>query len=242
MRKSFKDTYNAAPSEFEIDGHDEILQLFENSFWGVSLEGAAHIAYLKGNEGDIFFKDTHAQNVREVYFYLYILALHQHYTLQYFSTLVSRLPATLEKYLETKKNGQKAIENLRARMVFFTLRCSFKQVSHISHQTSLYEMFRRALRIEELMDELHLELEALASITEIEKSRRSQRIQNIILYVTTLFVMISVTNDSMGIVTFIDTSNWPANKIITPWVAGTMWTFIVGSSMYLIAQILHKRK
>ncbi|NGY85259.1 hypothetical protein F6Y05_02360 [Bacillus megaterium] len=92
------------------------------------------------------------------------------------------------------------------------------------------------------MDELHLELEALASITEIEKSRRSQRIQNIILYVTTLFVMISVTNDSMGIVTFIDTSNWPANKIITPWVAGTMWTFIVGSSMYLIAQILHKRK
>ncbi|MGE8021532.1 hypothetical protein ACQKOM_21950 [Peribacillus frigoritolerans] len=242
MRKSFKDTYDAPPSEYEIDGHNEIIQLFENSFWGVSLEGAAHIAYLKDNEADIFFKDTHTKNVREVYFYLYILALHQHYTLQYFSTLVSRLPANLDDYLETKKNSRKSVENLRSRMVFFTLRCAFKQVSHISHQTSLYEMFRRALRIEELMDELHLEIEALSSITEIEETRKSKKIQNIILYVTTFFILISTTNDSMGITTFIDTSHWPSNKLITPWVAGAMWTLIAGGSFYLIIQLLIRRK
>lgn len=242
MRRSFKDTHDAPLTEQQVDGHNEIIQLFENSFWGVSLEGAAHISYLKDNEADIFFKDTHAQNIREVYFYLYILTLHQHYSLQYFSTLVSRLPPNLEDYLKNKKKAQESVENLRSKMVFFTLRCAFKQVSHISHQTSLYEMFRKALRIEELMDELHLEIEALSSITEIKESRRTNKIQSVILYVTTFFVLISTTNDSMGIVTFIDTSHWPANKLITPWIAGTLWFSIVGGLFFLITQLFFKRK
>ncbi|WP_154663491.1 hypothetical protein [Neobacillus dielmonensis] len=242
MRRSFKETYAAAPSEYDPDNNDEIIQLFENSFWGVSLEGAAHIAYLKNDESDTFFKETHAANIRDVYFYLYILVLNQYYTLQYFSILASRLPATLEEYLEDKKDAQKDMESLKSKMVFFILRCSFKQVSFITHQTALYEMFRRVLRIEDLMDELHLEIEALSSITEMEKSKRSKKIENIILAVTTGFVILSTINDSTGLISFIDNSHWPANKSYTPWIATPLWGGIGLGGIYLVRKILELRK
>lgn len=239
MRRSFKETYRSAEKEFQLESNNEIIQLFENSYWGVSLEGAAHIAYLTNDQlTDTFFKDNHTHQVKETYFYLYMLALHQHYTLQYFSIQASRLPSRLKDSMKSKQRA--TIEDLKSKMIFFTLRSSFKQVSHITHQNSLYEMFRSALRIDDLIEELNMEIEALTSITETERQKRTKKFETSILIITTIFVIISTINDSAGIIQFLNNTNIHSLNQLAITASKILSTIILSGIVYLILFLIKR--
>ncbi|RKN77076.1 hypothetical protein [Paenibacillus ginsengarvi] len=234
MRRSFADSFKPTHEQCMLLGQ-EVEPVFQNSYWGASMEGMANVAYLTGDSStDHFFKETYINNVNTTYFYLYILALHQRFALLMLSILASRLPAQLERVMLTNETneildnkGYELISELQERMTFFTLRSSFTQVSNVTHQARLYEKLRHTLRIEDLMQELHTELEVLSSLAHVREQKREERqrmkeqhneaivekrqnrFQSYVMLMTTLFVVISTFADSLNVVGMVQNRTFP---------------------------------
>ncbi len=225
------------PTDTELDDDSETMWLFYNSYWRVALEGIAHVSFLVDNdETNRFFKEQNLANVRITYFYVYILALHQYFALQYFSILATRLPCNFKKKTSRPEKGEDielSVNSLKKIMVLFTLRCSFKQVSNIMHITRLYEMIRKSLRIEDLMDELQMELDAITSIMELEEAKRKLKLERLILIFSFFFVLVSTGADGWAIVSNIDDF-----KMVTFWLAKLVAIVIISLMLLGIISII----
>lgn len=93
MRRSFEESYKPNKLVYDKINNPEIVQIFENNYWGISLEGCANIVYLVGDpKTDHFFQENYFPQIRSTYFYMYILALHQRYALLHYSILTLKLP------------------------------------------------------------------------------------------------------------------------------------------------------
>jgi hypothetical protein len=232
-RRSFNSSFQTSRDEYLLDRNKEVMQPFENSFWGVSLEGLCNIVSTTGDQQtNDFFSSTYFKHIRNTYFYLYILALHQRFTLLFLSIKAARLPLSLVE-LESKEmmlaEHLVAISRLKEQMVLFTLRSSHTQVSPITHQSNMYTFLRQNMNIFELMNELHFELEALSSMAELQQQKsmirqtekdqivkelkveRDASFQKLILVLTTLFVVISTSADAWNLF-----SNWLDKKYPIP--------------------------
>lgn len=166
LRRSFKESYKPAPFEYSIDGNPEVLQFFENSYWGISSEAVANLVYLVDDETtNAFFSGNYFGNLKQSYYYLYILTLHQRYALLNLAIEAAKLPLDVHALAsEERKERQEKLLETRDKMAFFVLRCVFRQVSNISHQNRLYESIRTALGIQSLMEEIDWELKAINSL------------------------------------------------------------------------------
>lgn len=209
MRRSFKASYKSGTLESNIIGNDEIIEVFENSYWGVSLEGICNIVYnVNDNVTNEFFKTQYFEDnkknkksskLKNIYFCIYLMALHQRYSLLYFSILSSRLPESINECRKLVKEGHEmSIYNLKEKMAFFTLKCSYTDISNVTHKAKLYDSIRRSLRIERLMKELDFEINALSTLTELieeeerrEEDKRRNRFNDHIVKITTLFTVIA---------------------------------------------------
>ncbi len=166
LRRSYKESYKPAEKEFRLESNPEIAQMFENSFWGVSLEGMTNLLHLVDDaQTNAFMRGNYFGNLSGTYFFLYILAIHQRYALLRFAIEASQLP-------KSKHLGSQQIAEMRQRIANFSFRCLFRQVSNITHQAKLYNMLRQVLGIEDLMEELHYELEVLSSLAESDQNKR----------------------------------------------------------------------
>ncbi|MDP4084460.1 MAG: hypothetical protein Q8934_07560 [Bacillota bacterium] len=169
LRRTFKESYKPAPSELELTHNTQILQLFENSFWGVSLEGLSNVVYLtKDPTTNQFFQDNYQTNLVHSYFYLYMIALHQRYALLSLNQHAQELPVSESLNIEEFEE----IQNARKKINYFILRCFFKHVSSVTHQQRLYELIENTLQIEALKEDLRIELEALSSVAELQQYYR----------------------------------------------------------------------
>ncbi|OAT80904.1 hypothetical protein A6P54_12920 [Bacillus sp. MKU004] len=185
LRRAFKPSYQPSPVEFKIEENEEIYQAFENSFWGVSLEGAANLVYLKNNqETDTFFQGNYLHNIKTTYFYLFMLTLHQRYSLLYINGIAAKLP-------RNEAGNGKTVTSIRDRMIFFTLRSAFQHVSTITHQNKLYDVFQSTLQVDRMMDELHFELETLEQMAELKKTKERNRMDDYLVNISSIFVFIS---------------------------------------------------
>jgi hypothetical protein len=201
-RRVFKESYQPDESEFDLDKNDEIYKPFENSIWGISLEGASNIVFHTDNEDtNKFFSSSYIKNVKHNYFYMYILALHQRYALLNLSVQAAEIPRKIEKLIESAEEYA-TITKLREEIAYFDLRSSFLHVSHITHQDKVYQTMFRTLHIGDLHRKLQSEVESIASLLDIRKSaiektvekhKEDRRRKNERFYViaSTIFVVIS---------------------------------------------------
>lgn len=220
LSRTYHEVHN--PPRIELHEDEETMRLFHNSYWRVSVEGIAHVSHMTQNEqSNEFLLGENQENLYSNYFYMYLLTLHQFYSLQYFSILASQLPHQLDRQ---EKQAFLEVQDLKKRMVFFTLRCSFKQVSRITHIARLYEMIRRSYRIEELMDELHLELDAMTTMLEMEEGKRRLKLEQMVLIFSFFYIMISTIADGWNIVENTLSFQMMGNH----WVAWLEITLLVG--------------
>lgn len=170
MRRSFKGSYKPAVNEYDLNHHAEVYHPFENSYWGVSLEGMANLTHLtKDSKTNRFFLGNYYGNLERSYSYLYLLALHQRYALLNTTIQAAQLPNTMNAYLQSDDpKAKEQLQMLKEKMVFFTLRSSHRQVSSSTHQSKLYEIMRSVFKIEELMNELHFKLDTILHITSMQ--------------------------------------------------------------------------
>lgn len=169
LRRSFKESYKPSPSEYDVDGNPEVLQFFANSYWGISSEALANLVYLIDDETtNAFFSGNYFGNLKQSYYYLYILALHQRYALLHLAIEAAELPLALQD-LTHRDDGnewqqEESLLESRKKMALFVLRSMFRQVSNISHQNRLYESIRTEFGIEGLIEEINWELKAINSL------------------------------------------------------------------------------
>ncbi len=236
LRKGYKDSYKPNPNEFDTENNPETLQLFENSFWGVSLEGLTNLVHLTDDDvTNDFFTSNYAGNLEVSYFYIYILALHQRYAFLKLNALASEISRGEEEAI-IEKESVTIIPKLRKDINFLILRGFFKHVSSVSHQQKLYEVIAKNLSIEELKEDLHFELEALAAIVELQESKRQKEMEALyqqsekdqfdqreknadrFLAVSTVFVVLSTITGSWAIlVDFFEKSNRPPLAFPAPY-------------------------
>lgn len=179
LRRSFKESYKPAPTEFDTDANPDVARIFENSYWGVSQEGLANLTYLiEDSQTKRFFEGEYLWHVKDEYYYLYILALHQKYALLTLLEEAARLPrVSLPRTDEEAARVRTAIAGLRRKMAEFVMRCVFRQVSNVTHHGRLYEMMRRSLGIDDMLQELHYELELLGTLAEMEEFKENARLR-----------------------------------------------------------------
>jgi hypothetical protein len=232
MRRSFKQSYLPSPQELAIDdNNNELYQPFANSFWGVSLEACAHVSLLTDDSvTNNFFRANHQSNLRRTYFYLFVLILHQHYALQYMSLLAARLPAFRDKHI---LGSNVEIERLREKMVQFKLQSSFKVVTNITHQSKLYDLYRKVYRIDDLMDELHLEIDALTSLMEIKRNAKNNLVQMYVVILSLVFVIISAVSDGLSIIRWLEESITLVKPISKYALGGIYFLVALGIGMLL---------
>jgi hypothetical protein len=203
LRRSFKEGY--IPSDDEaIKNNNEILKPFDNSYWGVSLEGVCNLVHTTDNENtNTFFSGNYFGNIKTTYFYTFMLALHQRYALLNLSILASEIKLT-------KNSEINIINELKEKIIMFNLRCSFRHVTNITHHSNLYKMIRKNLQIEELMAELQGELTTLSTMIEMEyhnenerkkaiEEKKQNRFNMVIVLATTAFVMVSTAADAWSV-------------------------------------------
>lgn len=231
LRRAFKETYKPAPIEYDPDSHPELLQLFANSYWGIAHEGLANVIHLVDDEkANIYFKDNYPYGLKQVYYYLYMLVLHQRYALLYLSIQAAKIPPAIEDKpsLDETREQESLLMDLRKKMAFYVLRTAFRQVSNNSHHNRLYEKIRECLGIESLMEEIRWELQAISALEqEVQASYRihkeradrlqrqeeleaEQKIQRFVLVISTVFLIISTLSSAWQIYSYIQDGVYPS--------------------------------
>lgn len=211
MRRVFKESYKASENELFMGDDFETLQLFENIYWGASLEGIACLCYEVEDEvTNKFIDSNYIHKLENSYFLLYILILHIRYSLMNFSIRSAFLPKTIEECVKLEKDKcSVTISKLEEEISFFKLRCTFKDVSNVTHQKKLYGLMWKIHNINELLDELDSQIKTLSVMSnlrerqvekeekakrEIEKNnqeKKENRFKDTLVGITTTFTILS---------------------------------------------------
>lgn len=145
---------------------------FRNVYWNVTNEGCACCAKYTARNNK-FFSDQFATRFRHDYFYIYIILLHQSYSLLNYSTWIEReLPADTLDYISYADSNRKKIELFLLSMNTFLSKNIYASVSHIQHHNDFYAYGVDRLKIRDNAASLNLGTDAIREILEVHESRR----------------------------------------------------------------------
>lgn len=151
---------------------DNVFDLFQGCGLYISREGCAYAA---GNGAESFQKEGFRERFLSRYFWIYLLMLHQTYTLLNFSRRVAEaLPSDPSAYLSEDEAYTDRMDRLLLEINAFLVRSQFSSVSSIHHINDFYRYGCRQLAIGEDIDSLY---DSLRSLTDMQKDRR-QRLEN----------------------------------------------------------------
>ncbi|NTW99405.1 MAG: hypothetical protein HGB35_05665, partial [Geobacteraceae bacterium] len=143
LSNGFHAHYHPSKTEYDLDRNSQVLNFVHNIFWGVNQEGVACVACLTGDHRQThFLTQIFKYNVENSYFYLYILAMAQRFSLLLISQITADLPLEIRGSVEVLKNKKEiisAIDALQQEIVLYGLRINYSQVSYNSHYTCFYE-------------------------------------------------------------------------------------------------------
>lgn len=246
FRKGYKESYLPSKEECEFINNNEIYRPFENSIWGIAREGFVNLAYIVDNKDtNKFFTSNGYVDKMDNYFYLYILILHQYYGLLNLTKEISKLPNKTDTYIEYK-NQKDEFQNLiekRDKINFFYLKCVFEEVSHITHQSVLYEKMEKVLGIEKMINELDLETRRITDIVsqvrQKQTEKREKKTRKFFAIVTGIFAILTVMEAVWNMVKFMELdflccTNEALNELFTVICIVLGVSIIVGGVIYLV--------
>lgn len=164
LKNSYKESYKGTEEILKYNNDKNNLQLFENIWWGGSIEGLTCISRHTNDEDTNEFIDTYNGNIASNYLYMYILMLHMRYALLKYITDATQINKEVKNYGESDINN---INELKEKIILLDLRCIFNDVSNISSQVKVFDMMRDVLRIDRLSEELYKEIENLSVLASL---------------------------------------------------------------------------
>jgi len=206
LRNGFNAHYYPSQTEYDLGHNSQILNFVRNIFWGVSQEGVACIAFLTGEPQQThFLQKTFIYNAQNSYFYLYVLAMTQRFSLLSISKRTAELPSGIRNSLEMRQNKKeiiKTIDDLQREIVLYGLRINFSQVAYNFHYSLFYEKIRGIFRLDLQHNELDVELKNLGALISIIEEKKQKNFELSILAAAFVFAVVSVLSDGLGFLQF----------------------------------------
>ncbi len=168
----------------------EMLKPFENVYYYASGEGCGYYTYVSDVNVD-------AGKIMKDYFTMYLLALHQVYSLLRYSKRVAQnLPISSTVYLRYSPQLYQELQRINTEINTFLAKNIYASVSFVQHQNDFYNYLITKLRVRENVKALSAGIDALRDMqgdleTE-KKARREKRLNLVLAIVAILGVLQSI--------------------------------------------------
>ncbi len=173
-----------------IPGQSGICHTFENVVFAISCEGAA--CWIKPGESQTFLQRQFKGRFQHIYYYLYLLSLHQRYALINLGIELDRTTpplAHLQGLPKKAKNNdiqsKKEIDDtllrlrpLRAKVASFYLRAYFEQPAYLTNHQIFYKELQTHFWIKELLNEVQHATSELEYLIKNIHAQKNEEIQN----------------------------------------------------------------
>ena len=174
----------------------QLYSPFSNVRYYASSEGCGYYA-LADDDTPAFFSNL--KKVNKDYFFLYLLALYQSYTLLHYSELISnKLSATRGDYKKYSSKLENSLDDITTELNVFLAKSVYSSVSHVQHQNEYYNYISEKLKIKENIVSVSAGIEALNNIErnlfEEEEKKKSQLLEGGLTMVS-LLALLSAFND-----------------------------------------------
>ncbi|MEG4230846.1 hypothetical protein QUA40_01830 [Microcoleus sp. Pol11C3] len=135
-----------------------------------SLEGGSFLA--ADAPKTEFFRQTLPSHLRDQYFLLFLIALHQRFTLMMLSSKVALNWLTDHEKKHSNGQREQVFEEIRNQLLVFTARGYFTQVMQREHHHRCYRQWHQVFQIQELYQEVNDEVRDMYEYTLMQQTRR----------------------------------------------------------------------
>lgn len=169
LQNFFHSRQTVIPANFDLDpSHSSLLPYAERQWFVFSLDGGA---FLAGDAPDnTFFRQTLPDHIRDHYFLLYLLTLHQRFFLM---SLQQRIT---QQWVNASAAGRLAsFEAIRESLLEFTARSIFPQIMQREHHHRCYRKWQEVFQIDELYREVRTEVRDMHEYSLFKLTEREER-------------------------------------------------------------------
>lgn len=158
------------------DSEKDFVEAFSETCWYASRGGCGYFAYVNENEENSFFESVLPQRIRGDYFFMYILALYQSYSiLNYLRRIMQYYPADPKKYFELEQGGE--LDSFTAEINTFLMKGMYSSVSNVHHQNRFFQYLQTRLNIKEDIDSITMGVEAMAKVQRLHNEKEEARLK-----------------------------------------------------------------
>ena len=221
LRHCYNETFVYA-EENDTRAEEEICSFANNIYWGVTSEASACIAITDANNCD-FIQNAFSKNFKSTYLLMYVLLLHQKYTLYHFITRIGR----------GEQNNLKKLEKYREELYAFETDYMFSRITEVPQYQLLYEQISRAFSLNELYNDVH---EPIQELRDLRISSHDKKL-NLALAALSLLSCASALSDGFA---FIDEMRKAYSAWIPAW-SEIFWAIIVAVIFCTVVLNLFRR-
>lgn len=233
LTNGYKDSYQMNPEETS-----HMYCPFGNATWYATKSGCGYYV-CSTPENNSFFTEVMPVKIMADYFTLYILLLHQNYTLlKYAGEIEGVLSADSADYLDDKKDFSNILESIKTKINVFLVKSVYASVSHIQHQNGFYEYVKEMLGIQNDIESITIGLESLEELhrskkTELREREMHKRQNQLSLGMgaLSLLAIFSAFADGIGFVDILQTF-WVGKSALQMIAYGIVLILILSVSIY----------
>ncbi|MHB2148306.1 hypothetical protein ACX8XP_04555 [Calditrichota bacterium LG25] len=181
LRQYLVPEYLPSEKDLSLEGNPYIYRSYQNIYFGFSLEGGVTMVW---ESESLFIKETFINRIRNEYFTLFLLALHQ----QMLSHRINKQINEIGNY--SKRRKYKMIKNLRDQIFEFVLKNWFPQVSNNLVYNEVYNRWRKVMHVEPLFAEIKREIDELDDYLERNQQQKENQLLNFITWFFFPFVFL----------------------------------------------------
>lgn len=152
------------PAPEDLDPQIQPWLPYARGQWFIcTLEGSSFLALNASTEQ--FFRETLPHHLRQQYFLLFLLALHQRFALMSLSEQVA------ESWVTDEATRLQQFEDIRDRLLWFTTRGYFAQVMQREHHHRCYCKWQEVFQLDRLYREVHDEVREMQEYSTLQYLR-----------------------------------------------------------------------
>lgn len=166
LKHGVKQSCKPTEKELDVNLGDGNLHLYENFWWGVSIEALTCICKDIDDDNTNSFNKSYKGTIESTYLYMYIIMLHMRYGLLKYIIEASSLSKDILNINGDETEVNK-LNELQREIIQFDFRGIFNEISNITPHIRIFELVKDKLRINSLNNELQNEIENLSKLANI---------------------------------------------------------------------------
>lgn len=191
LKGGINESCKPTSKELDLENGDGNIHLYENYWWGISIEAITCICKDTDDEKANGFNASFVGTIQDVYLHIYIIMLHMRYGLLKYIIEASKLSKNITEVKEKKCEDIEILNKLQKEIIQFDFRGIFNEISNMSAHIRISDMIKEKLRVESLNNELQAEINNLNKLIEIytEKieNKHKNKIEIFFQFLATIF-------------------------------------------------------